>query len=79
VVVSAKFGGEFKIIHTMRKTKTSSIEKFSEQCTEDSMKLFSRSWSANANAMLLKSKNKNSEAKNETNHHDSSRKKVNTE
>lgn len=79
MVVSAKFGGEFKIMHTMRKTKTSSIEKFSEQCTQDSLKLFSRTWSVNVDAFVAKSNNRNSESKNGTDKHDSSRKKQNTE
>lgn len=52
MVVSAKFGGEFKIMHTMHKTKTSSIETFSQQCIQDSMKMFSRSWNIKANAFL---------------------------
>lgn len=79
VVVSAKFGGEFKIMHTMRKTKTSSIEKFSEKCTQDSLKLFSRTWSANVDLLLVKTNNKNSEAKNESSKHESTRNNYNTE
>ena len=44
VVVSAKFGGEFKIMHTMRKSKKSSLDQFAQQCTSDSLKTFSRSF-----------------------------------
>ncbi len=42
VIASAKFGGEFKIMHTMRKSKTSSIDKFAEKCNQDTMMMFSR-------------------------------------
>ena len=79
VVVSAKFGGEFKIMHTMRKIKTSSIEKFSEKCTQDSLRLFSRTWSANVDLFLVKSNNKNSEAKNESSHFESTKNNYKTE
>ncbi|CAF0723375.1 unnamed protein product [Brachionus calyciflorus] len=66
VVVSAKFGGEFKLMHTMHKTKTTSIETFSQQCIQDSMKMFSRSWSANANLFIVNSQNKGQKTNNET-------------
>ena len=63
----------------LRKTKTSSIEKFSEKCTQDSMRLFSRSWSANVDLIAVKSNNKNTEAKNFTFKQESERKKIHTE
>ncbi len=66
MVVSAKFGGEFKIMHTMRKTKKSNIESFAEQCTQDSLKMFSRSWSASVNLFLASSQTKGSESKTES-------------
>ena len=52
VVVSAKFGGEFKMMHTMQKSKKSSLEQFAEQCTHDSLKTFSRSFDAKAGLTL---------------------------
>jgi hypothetical protein len=49
VIVSAKFGGEFKIMHTMRKSKTSNIEKFAEKCNNDVLAMFSRGVRVDAN------------------------------
>lgn len=53
-------------MHTMHKTKTSSIQTFSQQCIQDSMKMFSRSWSANVNLFLVNSQNKGQNSKNNT-------------
>lgn len=44
MVVGAKFGGEFKILHAMRKSRASRIETFAQQSIEDAMRMFSRSW-----------------------------------
>jgi hypothetical protein len=66
VVVAAKFGGEFKIIHTMRKSKTSSIDTFSQQSIEDTMKMFSRGWSMGTNLKILSNTVKASKSSNET-------------
>lgn len=49
VVVSAKFGGEFKVIHTMQKSKVDSLEQFSQKCTTDALSMFSRSFHGNVN------------------------------
>jgi len=53
VVVSAKFGGEFKIMNTMRKSKATSIESFAEKATQDSMKMFSRTITEKANILIM--------------------------
>ncbi len=53
VVVSAKFGGEFKIMNTMRKSKATSIESFAEKATQDSMKMFSRTITEKANVLVM--------------------------
>ena len=52
VVVSAKFGGEFKMLNTQRKSKSASIEKFAEKCTADSLKLMSRTVNFNMNLLV---------------------------
>ena len=52
MVVSAKFGGEFKIIHTMQKSKVSSVEQFAQECLTDSLSMFSRSYNLNANLIV---------------------------
>ena len=60
VVVSAKFGGEFKIMNTMRKSKATSIENFAEKCTQNSMNMFSRSWTEKMNVFLINQSSKKS-------------------
>ena len=57
VVVSAKFGGEFKIMQTMRKTKEAKIDSFAQQSTLNCMRMFSRSFSASINLMVVNNKN----------------------
>jgi hypothetical protein len=47
----------------MRKSKTNSMQKFAEKCIQDSMKLFSRSWSANANLLLVQTQNRANDTK----------------
>ncbi len=53
VIVSAKFGGEFKIMHTMRKSKTTSIDKFAEKCNREILAMFSRGAKVEGNVELL--------------------------
>jgi hypothetical protein len=55
-VVSAKFGGEFKIMRTSKKSKSSNLESFAEKCTRDSMKMFSRSQALNGNLFVVTAK-----------------------
>ena len=43
-----------------------SIQTFSQQCIQDSMKMFSRCWSANVNLFLVNSQNKGEKSKNDT-------------
>lgn len=52
VVVSAKFGGEFKIVHTAKKSKVTSIEDFAQDCTTEALSMFSRSWKTSFNFLI---------------------------
>ena len=79
MVVSAKFGGEFKIMYTMRKSKATSIEKFAEKCTQDSLKMFSRSWSAGVNLLVLNNNNQGSESNTNNTKQESSKNKNQTQ
>ena len=63
VIVSAKFGGEFKLMHTMRKSKVRSIESFAETCIQDSMQMFSRSWQVNVNLLVAQVKKSETNSK----------------
>ncbi len=63
MAVTAKFGGEFKIMLTKHKSKTTSIDKFAEQCTQDTMNMFSRSWSSGLNALIASSQSRGTENK----------------
>jgi hypothetical protein len=58
VVVSAKFGGEFKIMHTMRKSKTTGLDAFAQQSIEDAMRMFSRSWNLATSLFVASGKGK---------------------
>jgi hypothetical protein len=73
VVVSAKFGGEFKIMNTMQKSRTTSIESFSQKCTQDSMKMFSRTWSEKINFLVMTEEIKKFDKDNKTEHTDQSK------
>jgi hypothetical protein len=64
VVVSAKFGGEFKIMQTMQKSTETSIDSFAQQSTLNCMKMFSRSFSASLNLLVLQNNNKKTSSKN---------------
>jgi hypothetical protein len=66
VVVSAKFGGEFKIVNTMKKNQITSLDTFAKQSTLNCLKMFSRSFSSSLNLILLK-KSKKEEHKNDQN------------
>ena len=79
VVVSAKFGGEFRIMHTMRKSKAMSIENFAEKCTQDSMKMFSRSWQVNVNLIVANLQKNESHQQSEANKKNSNSKKQDAE
>lgn len=37
----------------MQKSKVSSIEAFSQECTTDALSMFSRSWNVNVNLLLV--------------------------
>lgn len=65
VVVSAKFGGEFKIMHTMSKSKEATLEKFSAQCTQDSLKMFSRAFNLKSNMVFVQTETEFSFSKND--------------
>ena len=53
VIVSAKFGGEFKIMNTQSKSKSTSIDKFAERCNQEAMSMFSRSYRTKINLVLF--------------------------
>ena len=60
----------------MQKTKTSSIETFSQQCIQDSMKMFSRNWNVKSSAVLVSVLLKKENSKNDSDKKD---KKLNKE
>jgi hypothetical protein len=53
VVVSAKFGGDFKIVHTTKKSKVASVESFAQDCTTEAVSMFSGSWKTSFNALVV--------------------------
>jgi hypothetical protein len=53
VVVSAKFGGDFKIVHTTKKSKVASVESFAQDCTTEALSMFSGSWKTSFNALVV--------------------------
>lgn len=57
-------------MNTMQKTKTSSIESFSEKCTQDSMKMFSRTVSDKTNLLIFSNTIKKMSEDNKNEHTD---------
>lgn len=59
----------------MRKSKATSIENFAEKCTQNSMKMFSRSWTEKMNVFVVDQSSKNSKYKYDKNNKSSNKRK----
>ena len=53
VVTAAKFGGEFKLMHSAERSRAASLDKFAEHCIRESLRKFSRSFSLKTSMVFV--------------------------